>query len=791
VKVSLKWLNEYVKIDDLDPQELADQISLHGVEVDAVGSISDAVGVVIGYVTEKKQHPDADKLSVCQVDLGSEAGTVQIVCGAKNVDAGQKVPVARNKAILPGGFKIKKTRLRGEESNGMICSLSELGVDKGLVPAEFADGILVLPEDAPIGANAIEYLNLNDVVLELGLTPNRMDMLSMYGVANDVAAILNRKPKSVAKTETFTESSSDFSITLQTEKCAMYLAKVVEGITVQSSNKDAQMQLLATGNKPINNIVDLTNQMMLQNGLPVHAFDIDKLPAREIIVRGALAGEKIVTLDEKERTLAAGDIVITSGDEIVAIAGIMGSASTAIDENTKNVLFEAAIFDRTQIRQTASRLNLRTNASVRFEKGIHVERIFETSHLIDEAFANVTHVKVGNFEATPIEIEISVTNINSKLGTNLTQEDITSIFDRLNLEYKVSSNHFTVTPSTRMLDVTKAYDLIEEIARIHGYNNIPETLPKMNTIGEYNKSQKLESKIHQIMQSCGLNNVVTYSLTHENKTSMFLDNQANEAIKLSMPLSQDRQYLRKSCIPGLLEVATYNQARSQSDIAIYEVGRIYGKEADTYIEEKRLAGLVTGNLIHSKWKAQTEVVDFYTAKGYVESLLESLGYTDIMFVSENIDTYQELHPGRTAAVYVKNIKIGFIGALHPEIKKSYDLNDTYVFELSIDKLEDHEPTYTQVAKHPGMDLDLAIVIDTTIEAQKLVEVIKRCDAKNLQSVEIFDIYTGAGIAPSQKSIALRLSFLDVEKTLTDEDILPVQEKILAKLESELGATLRT
>jgi len=790
--VSLKWLNQYVKVDDLNPQELADMISLHSVEVESVEKISDATGIVIGYVEKREQHPDADKLSVCQVNLGNE--TVQIVCGASNVDAGQKVPVATNGAVLPGGFKIKKTKLRGQESNGMICSASELGIAASVVPDAISAGIWVLPADAPVGEDAISYLGLDDTIIELGLTPNRMDMLSMYGVANDIAALLNREVAPVAKTAELLEENSDFSIVLATEKCPVYLGKLVEGVTVMPSDHELQMQLMATGNKPISNIVDLTNKIMLQVGTPIHAFDADKLPTKEIVVREARDGETVVTLDQQMRQLEAGDILITSGDEIIAIAGVMGSASSSVDENTKNILFEAAIFDPKQIRKTASRLNLRTNASARFEKGLHVERIFEASHLIDSAFETVVNIKAGSFEADEVKINITLNEINEKLGSDLTSDDVSAIFARLNLTYTVSDENFTVVPSTRMLDVTKKHDLVEEVARINGFNNLPSTLPEMNTAGAYTAKQSAIRTLHRTAQGIGLQDVITYSLTKEEKLSHFLPSAEKEEsrVSLAMPISLDRAHLRKSLIPSLLEVVAYNKARQMKDVFIYEIGKTHVKMGDDYLEKMAVAGALTGEIVTNRWQSKVEQIDFYAAKGAVDALIKSLG---LMATYEPVQSgYPDFHPGQSATISVDSQVVGIVGKLHPNVKKVYDVNDVFVFEVDLEAmltLESTKANYEPVSKYPGISFDIALIVSESLPVSALVDTIKQAGGKLLTTVEVFDIYTGVGVEDGKKSVAINLYYQDDEKTLTDEDVSPVHEKILKCLEEEHDATLRS
>ena len=790
--VSLKWLNQYVKVDDVDPKTLADMLTLHSVEVEQVKKVSDATGIVVGYVEKKEQHPDADKLSVCQVNLGTE--TVQIVCGANNVDAHQKVPVAIDGAVLPGGFKIKKTKLRGQVSNGMICSASELGIPSSVVPDTISEGIWVLPEDAPIGEDAISYLGLDDVIVELGLTPNRMDMLSMYGVANDIAAVLNREVAPVAKTTTLQEGNSNFLITLETEKCPVYLGKLVKNVTVEPSNHKIQMQLMATGNKPISNIVDLTNKIMLQVGTPIHAFDADKLPTKEIIVREAKAGETVVTLDHQERQLEVGDILITSGDQIIAIAGVMGSLSSAVDANTKNILFEAAIFDPIQIRKTAGRLNLRTNASARFEKGIHVERIFEASYLIDDAFETTVNVKAGNFDADEVKIDLTLSETNARLGSKLTANDVMSILDRLNLTYTTSDEIFTVIPSTRMLDVVAKHDLIEEIARIHGFNQLPATLPMMDVAGAYTGKQFAIRDLHRVAQGAGLQNVITYSLINESKLNDFLptDESKDSYVSLSMPISLDHAHLRKSLIPSLLEVIAYNNARQMKDVFIYEIGKIHAKIGDDYLEKMVIAGALTGEMVTSRWQSKVEQVDFYTAKGIVDALMNDLGF---VATYEPVKTgYSEFHPGQSATITIDDHSVGVIGKLHPNAKKTYDVTDTFVFELDLEvilALESTKTNYKPVSKYPGISFDIALISEEILPVSALVDTIKQAGGKLLTDVAVFDVYMGMGVEEGKKSVAINLYYQDDEKTLTDEDVNPVHAKVLQKLEEEHGAILRS
>ena len=802
--VSVNWLSQYVDISDIDPKELAERITRTGIEVESVELLAVATNVVIGYVEERVQHPNADKLSVCQVNVGGEDGIVQIVCGAKNVAAGQKIIVAKPGAVLPGNFKIKKSKLRGEESNGMCCSLKELGIEQKLVPAAYAEGIFICADDAPIGVNALEYLKLNDTVIELGLTPNRMDCLSMYGVAYEVAAVLSRDVKfeDIEVSEVAEAAKELIKVKSTTEKCPTYLSRVVKNIEIKESPQWLQARLMAAGMRPKNNVVDITNYVMLEMGQPLHAFDYETITSKEIVVREAVAGETIKTLDGQDRELVAGDIIITDGQSPIAIAGVMGGETTEVTDQTKTVLLEAALFDRLSVRQTSSRLGLRSESSARFEKGIDPLR---TQLALDRAAQLLVELANGevcagivaknNLTVTPISIDITAAKINSVLGTTMSNEDVADVWTRLKFDYELNGDIFTVHVPSRRLDITIVEDLIEEAGRIYGYDNIPMTLPSTDIKGGYKPIQLLRNKAHQTLMACGLTQVITYSLTSEEKATQFLSVPANrkDIVKLAMPMSEDRAYLRQSTIPQLLEVVRYNNARTMPNVAIYEIGKVYGQVEGQYREETKISGAVTGQLIASKWQGKVEAVDFYTAKGYVETLLTEMGHLNVSYQPVVADEYKEFHPGRSAVVLVNETVVGVVGQIHPELQHQLDLNDTYVFELSLDALYELEVSkkgYEPIAKHPGMTRDIALVVDRGVLAEQLVQTIKKASNKLLQSVEVFDIYEGKGVEEGKKSVAISLYYLDREKTLTDEDLQPTHQKVLEALTKEHEAVLR-
>ena len=801
--VSMNWLSQYVDLSGFTAEELAEKITRTGIEVESVDVLSDATNVVIGHVLEREQHPNADKLSVLKVNVGEDE-PVQIVCGAKNVAAGQKVIIAKVGAVLPGDFKIKKSKLRGEASHGMCCSLKELGIEQKLVPTAYAEGIFVCDPAAEVGMSALEYLKFNDTVIELGLTPNRMDCLSMLGVAYEVAAILGRDvlftPATVS--ETSQPTANEIKISTQTEKCPTYLGRVVKNIEIKESPQWLQAYLIAAGMRPKNNVVDIANFVMLELGQPLHTFDLETITTKEIVVREAVAGEQIVTLDEQTRDLKAGDIIVTDGQKPIAIAGVMGGAETEVRENTTAILIETATFDRLQVRRTSSRLSLRSEASARFEKGIDPKRVElaleRAASLIAElAQGDVCEgiVSVNNFVETPVTIEVSVEKINSVLGTYMTIEEVADVWHRLQFTYTLADTTFTVSVPSRRLDITIVEDLIEEAGRMYGYDNIPTTLPRSSSKGSYTPVQASRNQAHTILKGCGLSQVITYSLTNDAKHNQLLSQplKAREAIRLAMPMSEDRAVLRQSLVPSLIEVVRYNGARTMHDVAIYEIGKVYGQVNGEYTEEMKIAGAVTGSLSYNKWQQKTEAVDFYTAKGYVETLLTDLGYVNVSFAPIQAIEYKELHPGRSAQVLVNGNVLGVVGQLHPKFQKSLDLNETYVFELSFDELmteQTHKASYEAITKFPKMTRDIALVVDRDVLASSLVETVKKAATRFLEAVEVFDIYEGKGVEEGRKSVAMSLTYLNREQTLTDEELQPVHQKVLVALEETHQAGLR-
>lgn len=801
--VSYKWLQEYVDLSGITPDELAEKITRSGIEVEGVEVLNEGLkGVVIGHVVEREQHPNADKLNKCLVDIGEE-NPVQIICGAPNVDKGQKVAVATVGAVLPGNFKIKKAKLRGEESNGMICSLSELGIEGKLVAKEFSEGIFVFPNDVTVGEDALVELQRDDQILELGLTANRGDCLSMLGVAYEVAAILNREVKLPNPTvKTISEKATDYiSIKVEAkEDNPLYVAKVIKNVKVAPSPLWMQGRLMAAGIRPHNNVVDITNYILLEYGQPLHAFDYDRLGSKEILVRRANTGEKMVTLDDAERTLTADHLVITNGNEPVALAGVMGGANSEVQADTTTVLLESAYFKGETVRKASKDHGLRSEASSRFEKGVDPERVRAAAERAVELLALYAsgevlqgEAVVDTLEVEPAVISITLEKINRVLGTAITVQEVESIFTRLQFETSVDNDIMTVTVPTRRGDITIEEDLIEEVARLYGYDQIPSTLPIGSaTPGHLTTYQQKRRAVRHYLEGAGLYQAVTYSLTSVGKSTQFAL-ETREPIKLAMPMSEERSHLRLSIIPQLLEVVKYNVARQNDRVALYEAGPVFLANGPDELpnEKERLAGAITGLWEQHQWQGEKKEVDFYVIKGILEGLFEKLGLEQKIEYRQAV--VEGMHPGRTAEVYLAGESIGFVGQVHPTVQKDLDLKETYVFELCLEAIltEAVAPLqYQSIPRYPSITRDIALVVDKEKVAGELESIIVEAGGKLLKDVHVFDLYEGEHMESGKKSIAFSLKYFDPEKTLTDEDVTKVHEKVLTAVKEKAGAVLR-
>ncbi|MFV2048733.1 phenylalanine--tRNA ligase subunit beta [Metabacillus litoralis] len=801
--VSYKWLADYVDLSGITPDELAEKITRSGIEVEGVEVLNEGMkGVVVGHVVEKEQHPDADKLNKCQVDLAN-GEVVQIICGAKNVDKGQKVAVATVGAVLPGNFKIKKAKLRGEASNGMICSLQELGIESKLVAKEYSEGIFVFPNDAEVGKDALEQLNLDDAVLELGLTPNRADALSMLGVAHEVAAILNREVKyPEISYESSSETASNYvQVNVEaTDDNPLYIAKVMKNVTIAPSPLWMQSRLMAAGIRPHNNVVDITNFVLLEYGQPLHAFDYDRLGSKEILVRRAKDGEKIVTLDDQERTLTSEHLVITNGTEPVALAGVMGGANSEVQSDTKTILLESALFNGQRIRTASRDHGLRSEASARYEKGVDPNRVpaaaERAAQLISlyaggEVLEGAVEVRSTTFE--PAVVKTTVEKVNRVLGMNISAEEMKSIFERLQFGVELDNSTIIVTVPTRRGDLTIEEDLVEEVARLYGYDNIPTTLPVGQAIpGKLTDYQEKRRKVRRYLEGTGLYQAITYSLTSEEKAPKYAL-EASELTKLALPMSEERSVLRLSLLPHLLDALRYNLARQIDQVALYEIGSVFlsqGKDVQP-LEKERLSGAVTGLWHSHSWQGEKKPVDFYVVKGIIDGLVDLLGLSDVIEYKQS--KREGMHPGRTAEIFLGEKLVGFVGQVHPTVQKELDLTETYVFELSLVDLltaDVEETRFEVIPRYPSITRDIALVVNKDVIVGDIEKVIKEAGGKMLRDVAVFDLYEGDRLEEGKKSVAFSLRYFDPERTLTDEDVSKAHEKVLKAVEEKTGATLR-
>lgn len=792
--ISLNWVNDYVDIKDEDKKELAVKITKAGVNVEAVET-KHIDNLVIGEVVECIDHPDSDHLHVCKVDVGDNI--TQIVCGASNVRKGIKVIVALPGCILPGDNEIKAGKIRGEESNGMICALFELGVEEK-TEENYNKGIHEIESDADVkvGDDANVYLGLDDTVLELDIHKHRNnDCYYHIGFAYIVGAILNKKVKlPTSEYKEITDSINNYmSLKVETDKCTYYTCRMVRDVVIGESPEFIKKRLISAGMRPINNVVDISNYVMLEYGQPLHFFDKDKL-GNTILVRNAKDDETIITLDGEERKLLTSDIVITDGDKPVCIAGVMGGESTEVDSNTKNIFIESAIFNPVSIRYTSSRLDLRSEASIRYGKGLNYEytdlALDRACHLLEKyASAKVLTgvIKYDKVDKTESVTTFKTSQLNSILGLSMTDDDVKTELGRLDFKYQYKKGEFTVTIPKRRLDIEpQMNDIAEEIGKLYGYHNLEPTLPNVPTKrGEYIGDVKLRKDISKRLRALGLNESRTYTLVSDEMSKLFnYDNK--EHIVLPSPMSIDKSVIRTSLIPSLLGVYDYNKARHVNDINIYEIAKTYSKVNDEYKEESKISILMKGNYLTNNWSNSVKV-DFYLVKGIVENLLDYLGFKNrYTFEKVKVDN---LHPGVCATIKLDRQLVGIIGRIHPSIRK----DDIYVAEISMSAL--YEKTikplkYKGASKYPEINKDLAFIVKKEVTALELMNQIKKSGGRLLTDIDIFDVYTGENVGNDEKSIAFSLTFADQNKTLSDEEATEVFEKIINDVESKIGATLR-
>ena len=787
--LSRNFVKDYIDLDDsLTIKEIAEDMTRVGSEYDTAGKFVDCTNLIIGEVIECTNHPDSDHLHLVKVNIGSKV--LDIVCGAPNVRKGLKVIVALDGAVLPGGT-IKKGMIRGFESNGMICSIEELGLDSKFLKDEDKNGIAELDSDAPIGEDPIKYLGFDDEIIDFELTANRGDLLSIIGMAYELGAIYNKKVKNIdIKYNEEKENIKDvFNVKVDTDNCSLFLSKKVCNVEIKESPAFIKNRLMASGIRPINNVVDISNYVMLETGQPLHFYDADRL-GDTLIVRMAEDNEKMNTLDGEERTLDKNDIVIANKKEAVALAGVMGGLNTEVESDTKNIIIEAAIFDSVRVRKTSKKI-LRSESSNRFEKGLDPKRTYmaiERSCELLEKYASGKvlsgMIEIGNVNTDDREIKIEYKNINDVLGSNIPKEDIIDVFKRLSFDVDDKNDYAIVKVPSRRKDISIKEDLIEEVSRIYGVDNIESTLPKIGDVN--NKYDNTNRLIRHKMSSLGLNETLTYVLVNDKESHMFT-NEDYEEIRLLDPITEDRNTLRHNILESLYKVYNYNKSHSNKDVSIFEIGKGFYKKDNEYHEEEKLGCLMSGK--YSLSVGNDKTVDFYVLKGIVEEILDFLGYKDRYSFKENENIPKEFHPYQSASIIVNGKEVGILGKLHPKLEK-----DVYAFEINLSTLKDIRVgsiKFKEINKYPLIEKDMAFIVDKNILSEDISKEIKKSGGKLVTNIEIFDLYTGVNIGVNNKSIAFKVTFEDYTKTLTDEEVMPIFNKIIESVEKKFNAKLRS
>jgi len=788
--ISMNWVKDYVDLEGEDLKELATKITKAGINIEAV--ISRHIdNLVIGEVKSCIDHPNSDHLHVCQVDVGNEIK--QIVCGAPNVKEGIKVVVALPGAILPGNFEIKSGEIRGEKSDGMICALFEIGLEEKN-DETYAKGIEILSDDAKVGEDALKYFGVDDTLYELDIHKHRNnDCYYHIGFAYEVATVLGKEVKLPESNYTVDKSdnvNNHIKLNVETEKCPFYLGKMVKNVEIKESPDWIKQRIIAAGMRPINNVVDISNFVMLEYGQPTHFFDADKL-GKLVSVRQA-NNEKLVTLDNIERELTEKDIVITDGKKPICIAGVMGGQTVEIDDNTKNIFIEAAIFDSVSIRNTASKLNLKSEASIRYGKGLSYEytiKAMDRCLSLLEKYANaqvidgeVLHDKI---DKTKKIVEFTTEEINSILGIEISKSDMEKELKRLIFDYELNGDKFIVTIPSRRLDIdANVADMAEEIGRLYGYHNLVSTLPKVATKrGQYKGDVAIRKTISRRLRQLGINEVKNYTLVNPKYLNIF-NYEGKNAISLPNPMSIDKSVFRLSLLPSLLDNYDYNKARKVNNINIYEIAKTYDSNL---LEDSKVAILMKGNYIENSWNHNNIKCDFYVIKGIIENILNFLGFKNrYSFESAEIDG---LHPKMGAKILIDRQELGIIGRVHPSIRK----DEIYVAELSMTKLNSLKIKplkYKEASKYPEISKDMAFIVKKEVSAGELIDVIKRSGGRLLDSIDIFDVYTGENVKEDEKSIAFNLVFKDSTRTLSDEEVMQAFNNIVTNVTSKLNATLR-
>ncbi|MCI8336785.1 MAG: phenylalanine--tRNA ligase subunit beta [Peptococcaceae bacterium] len=798
--ISYKWLKDYVDID-LSPAEFAEKMTMAGIIIEHIEYPSDGIEqVVVGEILSVEAHPQADKLKVLQVNVGDKV--LQIATGAPNVAVGQKVPVALPGAKLPSGKEIQAADFRGVASCGMLCSADELNIDHS---EEGKAGIMILPSDVAVGKDIIEVLGLDDAIMDMELTPNRSDCMSVWNTAKEAAAVLGVKARDIDIS--FTENKEDIKdyVTISVEDpdlCKRYTAKLVKNVKIGPSPLWMQEYLRCCGMRPINNIVDIANFVMLELGQPLHTFDYQTLAGKQIIVRRAKQGEKIITLDDQERTCHRDNLLICDGERPVCIAGVMGGQNTEVTERTTDILIEAAHFDPVSVRKTSREVGVRSESSARFEKGVDLQRLPAAANRCAQLLAKYCGGEIvgGFYDSNPAEllqtkVLLRPARINQILGTDFSVDDILSTMERLDFPYVEVADGYEVTVPFYRQDVTREEDLAEEVARLLGYDKIPVTLPQGKTTeGKLTPWQKFVDDVLDTSVALGLREIKTYDFISPKEWDRLLlpeDSFYRNVVKIQNPLNEEQSIMRTTLVPGVLNIAALNHSRSNSNVNLFECGATFIPTGEQLPREPMMfTGLVMGKTAEG-WQEKAVVKDYFYLKGMVEQFFAYWGITDWQVAAS--DKYAFMHPGQCAEIFIAGELVGFMGQVHPLVAKNYQLPQAFLFELDLTIIFRHLPiafAYHPFSKHPAMVRDLALIVDNKITASQVEAVIWAHGGEYLRQVALFDVYAGSQLAEGTHSLAYTLSFQAIDKTLVDQQVNDSVASILSALEAELGVKLR-
>ncbi len=798
MKLSLNWLSDFIDLNGLDTESIVNQMVKCGFEVESVERLSQGTNLVVGKVLECTDHPDSDHLHLTKVDIGSEV--LDIVCGAPNCREGLKVIVAKTGAELPGGT-IKAGVIRGAVSNGMLCSLMELGVEENLLPEDSAshDGIEELDDRFEVGdTDILKKLGYDDTILDVSIYANRPDCLSMYAMAKEMGAILDREvrlPDFAGKANVGRPSS--FVLTSESVNCPHFLAKVVNHVSIKESPEWMKAHLRANGVKCINNLVDISNYVMLETGQPLHFYDLDSNPSREITVRDDYEGN-YTALDGIEYRIEKGDLMITSEGRPIGIAGIMGGENTKILDTTRGLIIEAALFDHAQIRRTANRLGLQTEAAARFAKGLEpmaqnkaVDRAVQLLIELADAEDMEETIEYGKPDYEPYEIRESLKHLNELIGKTYTMQEATGVMKRLGFNCRVEGDDFvTQIPSYRANDLKIREDIDEEIVRLTDFDDLESTLPMMpQTIGKLSNIQNIRRIIRDLLTKQGLYETVNYTLV----SSHFIEESllpSGDAVEMISPLSDARRYIRTSLMNSLLETLSYNLDHNNSDVGLFEISKIYSSNG----EEERLGFIIEGNVIEDKVKHLSMKADYYAVKGMIMQILVNLGFdTGRISLKENELDIKHFHPYQSAVITLDGKVLCIFGRLHPAFLKHLKLQDACYCEMMLDVLNESSPAKVKaprISKYPSVSRDISIVVKDDIKAADLISAIRKSGGRIVKKAEVFDIYQGEHIEAGNKSVSLNIVYEDMEKTLKSEDVNDVHQRILEKLLSTFEAKQR-